>query len=102
MENPHLAHWKAMLRVLRYLKGIIGHGLMFKLDNSAMYNKVVVVSYTDADWGGDVSDRRSIYGHYLLLNGISVVWISKKQHVVARSSVEVEYRVNANAICEVL
>ncbi|KAL6320086.1 hypothetical protein AAG906_004595 [Vitis piasezkii] len=51
-----------------------------------------VVGYTDADWVGSPTDRRST----------SRYCKSKKQDVVARSSVEAEYRAMALATCELI
>lgn len=49
--------------------------------------------------GGDIDDRRSIFDHYLLLSGNPIVWSSKKQSVVSRSSVDAEFCVIANVVC---
>src|SRR5258706_652941 len=90
-HNPGCVHWEAAKRVLRYLKGTIGWRL--RLGGS----EPVVAAFTDADWGGDLDDRRSI-GAYVLKGGDGVVsWKSKKQTCVALSSTEAEYV----ALCQV-
>lgn len=38
-----------------------------------------LVFYAYFDWGGDLVDRKSVSGHYLLLNGNLIVWRAKKQ-----------------------
>lgn len=59
-------------------------------------------TYTDADYAGYVSDRRSTSGYCTFLCGNLVAWKSKKQSVVARSSAEAEFRAMALGICELL
>lgn len=44
--------------------------------------------FVDVDWAGNVHDRRSTSGYCVTLGGNMVIWKSKKQLVVARSSVE--------------
>lgn len=56
--------------------------------------------FTDADWAGDQDDRKSTSGYCTFAWGNLVTWRSKKQSVVARSSVEVEFRAIALGICE--
>lgn len=51
-----------------------------------------VEAFSNADWVGSVDDRRSTSGYCLFVGGNLVTWCSKKQSVVARSSVEAEYR----------
>lgn len=61
-----------------------------------------VESFTDADWAGDINDRRSTSGYCTFVWGNLVTWRSKKQSVVARSSAEAEFRAAAQGICEAL
>ena len=42
-----------------------------------------VEAYTNVDWAGLITNRRSILGHYTIVGGNVVTWRSKKQHVVA-------------------
>ena len=50
-----------------------------------------IVGYSDADWAGDVQDRRSTSGNVFLLGGGAITWSSHKQRSVALSTVEAEY-----------
>lgn len=54
--------------------------------------------YTDADYAGLIVDRRSTTWYCTFLGGNLVTWRSKKQNVVALSSVEPEFRVMAQGI----
>lgn len=95
MNDPSEKHMDAVFRIMRYLKGSPGTGLMFKKSS----NREIEV-YTDADWASDVMDRRSTSGHCSFLWGNLVSWRSKKQPVVSRSSAEAEFRALSLGICE--
>ena len=97
MHSPGPTHFEAVFRILRYLKGTPGKGLMFKKKGHLQ-----VEAYTDADWAGNVIDRRSTSGYCTFVGGNLVTWRSKKQSVVARSSAEAEFRSVAHGFCEVL
>ncbi len=97
MHNPSEDHMNAVIRILRYLKSSPGKGLMFsKIDH------LRVEGYTDADWAGSVSDRKSTSGYFTFVGGNLVTWRSKKQNVVALSSAEAEFRGIAKGLCELL
>ncbi|KAF5812790.1 putative RNA-directed DNA polymerase [Helianthus annuus] len=87
MHQPQVAHMEAAQRILRYLKGTAGHGVLFKTNGH-----LKVELYTDADWAGDKGNRRSTSGYFSLVGGNLVTWRSKKQKVVALSSAEAEFR----------
>ena len=53
--------------------------------------------FVDADWAGDLDQRRSTSGYMFNLFGGVVSWMSKKQFVVALSTTEVEYMAATHA-----
>ncbi|XP_058220572.1 uncharacterized mitochondrial protein AtMg00810-like [Rhododendron vialii] len=59
-------------------------------------------AYADADWAGDISDRKSTSGFCIFLGDSLISWKSKKQSVVARSTVGAEYRTMAHATSEIV
>ena len=54
------------------------------------------------DWVGDPTDQCSITGFCFLLDTPLVSWCSKKQDVVSRSSIEVEYHTLVDTTCELV
>uniref|UniRef100_A0A2N9FGK5 Reverse transcriptase Ty1/copia-type domain-containing protein n=1 Tax=Fagus sylvatica TaxID=28930 RepID=A0A2N9FGK5_FAGSY len=97
MAAPRSLHYAAVFRILRYLKGTLFHGLHFSSQSS-----LTLQAYSDADWAGDPTDRRSTTGYCFLLGDSLISWRSKKQSVVARSSTEAEYRALADTTAELL
>lgn len=63
-------------------------------------NNDIVVGYCDADWAGDVHDRRSVSGYCLLLYGSIVSWCTQKQKTVSLSTAEAEYMALSLISCE--
>ena len=63
---------------------------------------MILRAYADADWAGDLSDRKSTSGFCIFLGDSLVSWKSKKQSVVARSTAEAEYRAMAHATSEIV
>ena len=86
-----------MYRLLRYLKSTPRKGILYK--NHGTLN---LECYTDANYAGALTDRRSTSSYYTLPGGNLVTWRSKKQSVVSRSSAEAEFRLMALGICELL
>ena len=97
MHDPREAHLQAVYRVLHYLKGNQGKGILFRRNV-----RLTLEAYTDAGYAGSPIDRRSIFGYCTILGGNLVTWRSKKQNVVARSSAESEFRAMAQGVCELL
>ena len=50
-----------------------------------------LAGYTDADWGGDLDQRKLTFGCAFLLNDCAMSWSSKKQSCIALSTMEAEY-----------
>lgn len=96
-KNPGKAHWNAVKRVFRYLKGTINAKLVF-----GTTGKTEIIGFCDADWANDTDDRRSTTGYTFLLNGGAISWNSNKQPTVALSTTEAEYMSMSSATQEAI
>ena len=87
LVQPRKPHLIAAQRVLQYLKGSPSQGLFFS-------------SVSKADWASCPDTRRFISRFCVFLGESLISWKSKKQAKIPRSYVETEYRLMANATCE--
>ncbi|KAK2966733.1 hypothetical protein RJ640_000831 [Escallonia rubra] len=97
VSAPRSVHWSAVVRILRYIHGTLSRGLLISSSPD-----LTLSAYSDADWAGDVSDRRSTTGFCIFLGDSLISWKCKKQSVVSRSSSEAEYRAMANTTAEIV
>jgi len=97
VHQPTKQVWNASKRILRYLKATKHLSLTYPRSTNCD-----LVVYCDADWAGDVVDRKSVSGA-VFFHGSSVInWFSRKQSTVALSTAEAEYVACANAAAETL
>ena len=99
MSHPLEAHWQAVKRIMRYLKGTISLGLIL---HPVPQLPIKLQAFCDADWGFDPDDRCSTSGACVFLGSNLISWWAKKQPVISRSSTEAEYRSLALATSELL
>lgn len=95
MHDPREPHFNALKRILRYIKGTLDYGLQLYPTNASG-----LIAYSDADWAGCPTTRRSTSGYCIFHGNNLISWSSKRQHTVSRSSAEAEYRGVANAVAE--
>jgi hypothetical protein len=97
MTAPCSTHYAIVLCILCYVKGSLFHGLHF-----SSHSSLDLCVYSDDDWAGDPIDRRSTTGYCFLLGDSLISWRSKKQFVVARSSIEAEYHALADTTSKLI
>ena len=84
VSNPGDNHWRALERVLRYLKGTMSYGI-----NYTGYPKVLGAFY-DANQISDADELYAISGYVFLLGGGAVSQKSYKQTILTKSIMEAE------------
>lgn len=82
--NPGTEHWKAVGRVLGYLKRTSAFELTYSSSNG------ILEGYSDASWIDHTSDSKSTSGWIYTLAGGAISWASKKQTCIAHSTMEAE------------
>ncbi|KAK6120654.1 hypothetical protein DH2020_045604 [Rehmannia glutinosa] len=97
LHQPTVNHWAVCKHLLRYLKGTMNLGVMFR-----PAKRMLLEAYSDADWASSLDDRKSTGGHFVLLGGNLLLWSAKKQGVVSRSSAESEYRSLADTTADLV
>ncbi|GKC27532.1 ribonuclease H-like domain-containing protein [Tanacetum coccineum] len=95
LHDPRELHLAALKRILRYVQGTLDLGL-----HLYAFSTTSLVGYTDADWAGCPSTRRSTSGYCVFLGDNLLSWSVKRQHTLSRSSAEAEYRGVANVVAE--
>jgi hypothetical protein len=95
MQSPNESALQCAKTLLRYLQGTADFGLHFNKSAS-----LDLIGNTDAEWGSDVSDRKSISGYVFYLGSCPISWKSTKQKAVAGSSTEAEYMALSHGVKE--
>ncbi|GJR77971.1 zinc finger, CCHC-type containing protein [Tanacetum coccineum] len=84
-SNLETQYWKAIQRVLKYLKKTMDYRLIY-----TSY-PLVLEGYTDASWINNTEDNLSISGWVFLLGGGAISWASKKQTCITGSTIESKF-----------
>jgi hypothetical protein len=85
-SSPNSTHWTAVKHLLRYLRATAARKLML----NSIPSGTSIKAYADADLGGEKHTGKSTTGYILFVNGILVLWKSKKQTLVAQSTMQSE------------
>ena len=83
-KNPGNAHWEAVKKIFRYLKGTKDLWLSYGGQQKEL------TGYADAD-GNMAEDRHAISGYAFILHGGAVSWSTKRQEIISLSTTESEY-----------
>jgi hypothetical protein len=81
LVEPRHVHLIVAKHVMRYLKGTLDCGLSYDGDHD-----FTLSGYTDSDWAGSVSDRKSTSGCCFSLGSTMISWQSRKQSNIALST----------------
>jgi hypothetical protein len=100
MHDPRKPHLIAAKRIFRYIRGTLDFGLHFPTGTNSKGS--VLIGYSDSDWCGDITDRKSTLGYVFKFNNVAISWCTKKQAVTALSSCEAEYIAGTFAACQAL
>ena len=90
LVNPAPVHIKTAKRTLQYLKGTIMYRITFRGTDYSP-NNLDIRLYTDSDYARDQHTYRSTSRYVNFLAGGLISQQSKRQSVVAQSSIEAEY-----------
>lgn len=99
LEKPTTNSMKNAEHLLRYLKGTQDIGINYGREATT---STLLEAYSDADFAGDSSDRKSTTGIVTSVNGAPVNWLSKKQPIVADSTTVAEYIAITEAVKDVI
>ena len=96
LSNPGEEHWKALERLVGYIKARYYDGLTYRSPKELRPISFLV----DSDYAKNIDDRKSVLSGLYTIGGTLVDWESKTQHVVTLSSTEAEYISLAKGACE--
>jgi hypothetical protein len=85
VHNIDAFHCQYIEKILKYLGSTKDRN--FEINGNGNLD---LTMYTDADWGSEKSDSKSISGIVIFLGKTPIFWTSKKQNCVATSTMESE------------
>lgn len=96
-SKPTTEHWMRLKRILRYLKGTLNQGILFRWEDSPE-----LVGYSDANYAMDEETRRSTTGYTVMYCGAPIAWRCQRQPIVTLSTAEAEYVSGCELVKELL
>jgi hypothetical protein len=78
LVEPRRVHLVAAKHVMRCLKGTLDYGLSYNGDHDFRLS-----GYTNSDWDGSVSDRKSTLGCCFSLGSAMISWQSRKKSSIS-------------------
>lgn len=97
MERPTEIHLIAAKRILRYLRGIVNLGILYKMND-----ELVLQGWSGSDYVGDCDDRKNTTWYVFKLGSSPISWSLKKQFIVTLSSTEVEFVAASSCACQAM
>ncbi|KAF2890883.1 hypothetical protein ILUMI_15290 [Ignelater luminosus] len=97
--------WKEAMN--REMDSLIKNNTWTLVNNPVKDKKVIDVKWiykkksNNSDWAGDTQDRKSTTGFVIRLFGNTILWKSKKQNSVTKSSTFAEYVALSEAVTEI-
>jgi hypothetical protein len=88
--NPSEEHIQRSLHIVKYVAGTLDSKITYHELNEDGFPEGFA-AYADADWAGNIIDRRSVTGYIITLAGGAVSWKTARQKTIAHSSTEAEY-----------
>eukprot|EP00253_Pinus_taeda_P035957 PITA_35957 len=95
--NPKESHLQEVKRIFKYLQGTQDFGLWYPKDINLSLH-----AYTVANWVGNFDDEKSTSGGAFYIGSRQVSWFRKKQSLIALSTAEAEYVVDASCCSQLL
>ncbi|XP_038885854.1 secreted RxLR effector protein 161-like [Benincasa hispida] len=97
MESPIELHLLAAKRILCYLKGTPGLGILYQ-----KREKLNIVGFSNSDYARDLNDGKSTSGYVFMLGSKAISWFSKKQPIFTLSTNEAELVVATSCACQAI
>lgn len=70
--KPKAKNQNQVKRIMKYINGTYDYGILYSHDIIS-----ILVGYCDADWAGNVDDRKRTSGGYFFLSNNLISWFSK-------------------------
>jgi len=90
-SQPFTSHMTTAKSVLQYLKSTADFSLHFDHNCIDINISNSLLWYSDSDWANDSADRKSQGGHVFLASNGAISWQSRKQSLIAGSTLEAEF-----------
>jgi hypothetical protein len=97
LVEPKCVHLVVVKHVMSYLKGTLDCGFSYNADHEFRLS-----GYTDSDWAGSVSDRKSTSRCCFILGLAMISWQSRNQSNIALNTTKAEYIAACSANCEAI
>jgi hypothetical protein len=97
LVEPKCVHLVAAKHVMRCLKGTLDSGRSYTGDHDFR-----LIDYTDSDWIGSVSNKKSTSGCCFSLGSAMTSWQRRKKSSISLSMAEAEYIAACSTSCEAI